>query len=101
MLNAIRASKFTDEQKFEIVLELLGGKLSHSEVCRKHGVSATYAYKLKDRGLEVLSAGIGRPAGKPDAKVERLHKRVASLEELAGDQALIIRAYKKKEGLTE
>ena len=96
-----RESKFTEEQKLEIVLELLGGKLSHSEVCRKYGISATYAYKLKDRGLEVLRAGIGRPAGKPDATVEKLQKRVASLEELAGDQALIIRAFKKKEGLVE
>ncbi len=93
--------KFTDEQKLEIVLEMLNGKLSHSEVCRKYGISATYAYKLKDRGLEILRGGIGRPAGKPDAKVERLEKRVASLEELAGDQALIIRAFKKKEGLVE
>ena len=96
-----RESKFTDEQKLEIVLELLGGKLSHGEVCRKYGISATYAYKLKDRGLEVLRAGIGRPVGKPDAKVEKLERRVADLEELAGDQALIIRAFKKKEGLVE
>ena len=95
-----RESKFTDEQKLEIVLELLGGKLLHGEVCRKYGISATYAYKLKDRGLDILRAGIGRPAGKPDAKVEKLERRVTDLEELAGDQALIIRAY-KKEGLTE
>jgi transposase-like protein len=30
-----RASKFTDEQKMEIALELISGKMSHSEVCRK------------------------------------------------------------------
>lgn len=96
-----RESKFTDEQKLEIVLEMLSGKVSHGEVCRKYGISATYAYKLKDRGLEILRAGIGRPAGKADAKLEKLQRRVASLEELAGDQALIIRAFKKKEGLME
>jgi len=27
-----RASKFTDEQKLEIALELLSGKMSHAEV---------------------------------------------------------------------
>ncbi len=64
--------KFTDEQKFEIALDLISGKLSHSEVCRKYGISATYAYKLKDRGLDVLRTGINRPPGKPDAEVERL-----------------------------
>jgi len=91
-----RESKFADEQKLEIVLGMLNGELSHGEVCRKFGISATYAYKLKDRALEVLRAGIGRPAGKPDAKVERLQKRVADLEQLAGDQALLICAFKKE-----
>jgi transposase-like protein len=88
--------KFTDEQKFEIAMELLSGKLSHAEVCRKYDISATYAYKLKDRAMEVLRKGIGRPSGRPDAEVERLKNRVADLEQLAGDQALVIRTIKKK-----
>ncbi len=88
--------KFTDEQKFEIAMELLSGKLSHAEVCRKYDISATYAYKVKDRAMEVLRKGIGRPPGKPDAEVERLKNRVADLEQLAGDQALVIRTIKKK-----
>lgn len=87
--------KFTEEQKLEIVLEMLAGKLSHPEVCRKYGISSTYAYKLKDRALDVLRSHIGRPAGKPDAEAERLSKRVADLEQLAGDQALAIRILKK------
>ena len=87
--------KFTEDQKFEIALDLISGKLSHSEVCRKYDISATYAYKLKDRALEILRVGIGRPPGKPDAEVERLRKHVADLEQLAGDQALVIRVLKK------
>jgi hypothetical protein len=93
-----REPKFTDEQKYEIALDLVSGKLSHAEVCRKWQVSATYAYKLKDRALDLLREGMGRPVGKPDAKVEALQKRVADLEQLAGDQALVIRAFKKKIG---
>jgi transposase-like protein len=92
------AAKFTDEQKYEIVLELVSGKMPCSEICRKWGISATYAYKLKDRALEILRKGIGRPAGKPDAEVETLRKRVADLEQLAGDQALVIRIFKKNSG---
>lgn len=87
--------KFTDEQKYEIALDLLAGKLSHAEVCRKWQISATYAYKLKDRAQEIVRAGIGRPTGKPDGQVEALRKRVADLEQLAGDQALAIRYLKK------
>ena len=55
-----RASKFTDEQKFEIALDLISGKVSHAEVCRKYDISSTYAYKLKDRALDTLRGGIGR-----------------------------------------
>jgi len=90
--------KFTEEQKVEIALELLRGQLSHSEVCRKYNISATYAYKLKDRALEVLRAGMGRPPGKLEPEVAQLRKHVADLEQLAGDQALVIRAFKKRSG---
>jgi transposase-like protein len=90
-----QAAKFTDEQKLQIALELISGQASHADVCRKYDISASYAYKLKDRALEILRNGIGRPAGKPDAQVEKLRKRVADLEQLAGDQALAIRSLKK------
>ena len=87
--------KFTDEQKYEIALDLIGGKLSHAEICRKWDISSTYAYKLKDRALELLRQGMARPAGKPDAEAEKLRRKVADLEQLAGDQALAIRYLKK------
>jgi len=93
-----RVSKFTDEQKLEIALDLLSGKVSHAEICRKWDISSTYAYKLKDRALEILRQGIGRPAGRPSGQVEQLRKKVTDLEQLAGDQALAIRYLKKKEG---
>lgn len=93
-----RVSKFTDEQKLEVALELLSGKMSHTEICRKWDISSTYAYKLKDRALEILRKGIGKPAGRPSGEVEQLRKKVTDLEQLAGDQALAIRHLKKKEG---
>ena len=83
----------------EIALDLITGKLSHAEICRKWDNSSTYAYKLKDRALDILRLGIGRPVGKQDPKVERLSKKVTDLEQLAGDQALAIRILKKNRGL--
>ena len=56
-------SKFTDEQKLEIAMELLSGKMPHAETCREWDISITYACKLKDRVLEILRKDIGRPAG--------------------------------------
>jgi transposase-like protein len=93
-----KVSKFTEEQKFQLALDLLAGKLSHAEICRQYDISSTYAYKLKDRALEILRDGIGRPVGRPDADSERLQKRVADLEQLAGDQALAIHYLKKTRG---
>ena len=94
-----RPSKFTDEQKYEIALDLLAGKISHAEICRKYDISSTYAYKMKDRAMDILRQGIGRPVGKSDAKVSGLQRRVDDLEQLAGDQALAIRYLKKNRGL--
>lgn len=91
----MKDGKFTDEQKFEIALEMITGKVSQAEVCRKWGISSTYAYKLKDRALEVMRSGIGKPAGQPSGEVEGLRRKVADLEQLAGDQALVIRYLKK------
>jgi len=90
-----RTSKYTDEQKLEIAMDLISGKLSHAEICRKWDISSTYAYKLKDRALDLLREGIGHPVGKADPKVSHLEKRVADLEQLAGDQALAIHYLKK------
>lgn len=87
--------KFSDEQKYEIALDLISGKLSHAEICRKWEISSTYAYKLRDRALDLLREGMARPVGKPDGKVEKLQKRIGELEQLAGDQALAIRQLKK------
>ncbi|MHC4913692.1 MAG: transposase [Planctomycetota bacterium] len=67
-----RASKFTDEQRLEIALDMLSGKMSVSEVCRKWDIGSTYAYKLKDRATELLRNGIGKPAGRLCGEVERL-----------------------------
>ncbi len=95
-LPMVRVSKFTDTQKCEIALDLMSGKLSHAEVCRKYDISSSYAYKLRDRALDALREGVARPPGRPDAEVEGLRKRVGALEQLAGDQALLIREFKKR-----
>lgn len=91
-----KPSQFTDEQKYQIALDLLSGTLSHAEVCRKYGISSTYAYKLKDRALELLRSGMGRPMSKSDPEKEHLRQRVNDLEQLAGDQALALHYFKKK-----
>jgi transposase-like protein len=93
-----KASRFTDEQRMEIALDMLSGKMSVAEVCRKWDIGNTYAYKLKDRAMQLLRNGIGKPVGRASGEVERLRKKVADLEQLAGDQALFIHHFKKSQG---
>ena len=90
-----KQSKLTKEQKIQIALDLLAGKLSNAEICRKYGISMSYMYKLRDRALEILRENMDKTPGKPDEEVRNLRKKVADLEQLAGDQALVIRALKK------
>jgi hypothetical protein len=70
---------------------VLAGKLSHAEIWRKLGISSTYTYELKDRARDILRERIGRAVGKPGSQVEELQKKIADLEQLAGDQAPAIR----------
>lgn len=93
-----KASRFTDEQRMEIALDMLSGKMSVAEVCRKWDIGNTYAYKLKDRAMQLLRNGIGKPVGRASGEVERLRKKVADIEQLAGDQALVIHHFKKSQG---
>ena len=91
-------TKLAAEQKFEIAIDMLCAKLTTAAVCYKHGISASCAYSIRNRALEVLRAGIGRSMRQSHRQAERLRKRVADLEQLAGDQALAICIMKRKLG---
>ena len=73
-----RVSSFTREQKLEIALGPILRKLSHSEVCRKHGISSTCAYRLKDRALELLGQEIDHGAELPNSREKKLAWRNGS-----------------------
>ncbi len=88
--------KLTDEQKIEIALDMLCAKLTHVEVCRKHGISVSYAYKIRDRAVKILRAGIGGPARETKKRIAWLAKRVQHLEQLTVDQALAISILKMR-----
>lgn len=89
----MRGQKCTDVQKMEIALHILSGKLSYGEVCRKYGISSTYAYKLKDRAMEILMQGMICPSGKQSTEIEVLQKRIADLKQISGDQALAMETF--------
>jgi len=54
--------------------------------------------QTQGQGCGVAQSRHRQAGGRPTGEVERLRKKVADLEQLAGDQALAIRYLKKKEG---
>jgi len=86
-----RGTKFTEQDRLAIMLELLSRKESFAAIRRKWDISETYAYKLRDRALQSLRESIGRSASGPILEVQALRRKVAELERLCGEQALTIR----------
>lgn len=81
------------EEKLAIVLEILKGEVPVTEICQKHQVSPTQAYRWRDIFLDGAKRALsdGRTKAVKDELVEENRK----LKELIGQQALIIDAQKK------
>ena len=90
----------SDEQKLQAVLELLQGNESHSAICNRYGISQTYLYKLRHRAYQALADSVKNKKDRPKTREERLEAELAEAKQLVGDQAIAIRAFKKKLGLT-
>lgn len=80
------ASKFSVEQKRDIVLQALAGKRSLAEICREHQVSATAIAKWRDQFIE---AGVRGFEGKRVTSKERaLEEENERLKKVIGDLAV-------------
>ena len=89
--------KWSNEEKITIVLEMLRGNDSVAAICTRHGVSATQAYRWQEQflagGRDALSDKRRKGSHDPVAEENR------RLKELVGQQALIIEAQKKINGV--
>lgn len=89
----MRASQFTTEQKAEIVLAVLSGRVGMAELCREHQVSSTAVYKWRDQAVEAMTRGL---AGKgPSEREAALERENVELKKMIGDYALANYALKK------
>ena len=84
--------RFAPEERREIVLALLSGRVGMAELCRQHQVSSTAVYAWRDRFLE---GGLRALQGDgPTQREVRLERENARLKELVGDLALANHALK-------
>ena len=89
--------KWSNEEKVTIVLEMVRGNESVAAICARHGVSATQAYRWQEQFLEGGRTALAdkRRRGSLDPIADENRR----LKELVGQQALVIEAQKKINGV--
>ena len=76
-------SKFTPEQKIQIVLESIRTSISTAELCRKHNVHPQTFHNWKQRFMESGKAGLSQ-SGKKDP-IKTMKKREEDYKRLIGE----------------
>jgi len=89
--------KWSNEEKVAIVLEMVRGEDSVAAICARHGVNATQAYRWQEDFLAGGRAALAdkRRRGSLDPVADENRR----LKELVGQQALVIEAQKKINGV--
>jgi transposase len=89
--------KWSNEEKVAIVLEMVRGEDSVAAICARHGVNATQAYRWQEEFLAGGRAALAdkRRRGSLDPVADENRR----LKELVGQQALVIEAQKKINGV--
>jgi transposase-like protein len=88
--------KWSNEEKTTVVLEMIKGVDSVASICARHGVSATQAYKWQE---QFLAGGRSALLDRRRKGTDLVRDENRRLKELAGQQALIIEAQKKINGI--
>jgi len=89
--------KWSNEEKITIVLEMIKGGEPVAAICARYGVSATQAYRWQE---QFLAGGRKALADKRRrGSLDPLSEENRRLKELVGQQALIIEAQKKLNGV--
>jgi len=75
-------TRFTPEQKFNIVLESLRGDRSISEICRENGIAQSLFYKWRDKFFEGAKSAFSsrmKAVNGHDAELRQLKQVIGEL----------------------
>ncbi len=89
--------KWSNEEKVTIVLEMVKGEESVASICARHRVSATQAYRWQEQFLDGGRTALADKRRR--GSLDPLADENRQLKELVGQQALIIEAQKKLNGV--
>ena len=84
-------SKYSAEEKFQIVMESFAGNVTQAEICRRHGIYPVQLIKWKEQFIQGGKSALaqGRNSDSRDEEIEDLKKIIR-------DQSLVIDAFKKR-----
>ena len=86
---------FTPEFKVQVVLQVLTGVKSATEVCREHQLQRNLFYRWQDEFLQNAARAFGHPEHSPEAD----QQRIAELEQMVGRLTLQLELAKKASSL--
>ena len=92
-----KPSRWTEEKRYEIVMEALKGKEPIAQIARKHQVSDAIIHKWRERFYEGGKAALNFESGTSASRnrEEALQQQIEELEKVIGQQAVEIRFLKK------
>jgi len=88
----VKQRKYTADEKLSVVMEMIKGQKSVSQICKEHGIRDSLAYKWRDEGLESLKQGLSDKRASRNRSSEAERER---LLKIIGQQAVIIDFQKK------
>ena len=89
----MKKTKFTTEQKIQIVLESIKTSISAAELCRKHNVHPQTFQAWKQKFMDAGKSSLGTH-GRSDP-VTACKKENTNLKRIIGEQTVVIDALKK------
>ena len=93
-----KPSRWTPEKRYEIVMEILRGKESITQIARKHQVSDALMHRWRERFYEGGKAALnfeGGAAAASRTREQALEQKIEELEKVIGQQAVEIRFLKR------
>ena len=84
-------SKYSAEEKFQIVMESFTDNVTQAEICRKHGIYPVQLSKWSDQFILRGNTALAQRRNS-DSRDEEIN----DLKKIIGDQSLGIDAFKKR-----
>ena len=84
-------SKYSAEEKFQIVMESFTDNVTQAEICRRHGIYPAQLRKWREQFI----LG-GKTALSQRRNSDSRDKEIEDLKKIIGDQSLVIDSFKKR-----